>query len=877
MVGPSRRGLLPPIAVLSFLAFAPFSLLSIATIGAGSGVPGNALERQSRALVEQDLAVALEGLGRSEEAARHHRAAIGLDPWLKAPWVALAARALEEGSAPQAAHLAGVAVAIAPMDESARRLLEQAQAGLPPTDERRRASAPDCGPTSAGRAADESGPDRRRACLERRAGLLSSAGDAEPLIELARLDLAEDKPESAALLLTVAKTIGGGDPALLAKALALSGSPCGAEAAGGADPAWRDACAALRSRRALVEHELRADLDGLDTAKRLLAAGRIETLLGAGLDPQVAARRWRLDRRRGERGFVDLGGFTARPGQEWVPSRDPEGSGALEWHRRPGDAAIVVFAVRTDRTGADAAIRNLLTPRRPAALAWSPVTPASTDPVRAKTTALSLDADGGGRAEGTAWMIESPAAPGLALVIAAFPGTGGLGKEGLDQSRAEIQEAIAESVIVPPRWDTVTVLDAADGAEFPVPIAGGRTAPGDENASPWRTYPAGEFTVALPPGMIAAPPTGAPAASAPHRSGSVLWFRGRFRDRDGVDVAVGDEARAASIDLSSAASEEEARIRALGRGGAPEPPLSDKGAVLVSTLDITRSLGMETGAAAVSIARFRSSSPGVEWLVCRLAFGARLMEIDIPAAQGSKSIALYWIPATVRPVHGPAPPPPVDLSGRLGILFLRPPPTERREAFYKEGDLRSADFTMIVARGYTVVLDTVSPDAFPVRLTHEDGSAIVRLERLPLEAGPGADGGSGRLLAPLEDAVRAWLAREGFELKGKLVPSEDFKVSRSGAAAGVDATFTAVHARSGAQGEPASAPKGDSGQGVAGAVTAQGRGLLLQNREGSAFVLLSLCWDAQSAHRTEEIELMAGSLRLLRRKSPAPAVGQSPR
>src|SRR5262249_9187727 len=161
--------------------------------------------------------------------------------------------------------------------------------------------------------------------------------------------------------------------------------------------------------------------------------------------------------------------------------------------RRPGDAALVVFAVRTERGGTDAALKALLTPRRPAALAWSPANLASTDPVRARISPLSLDADGGGRAEGSVWVAESSAARGLARVGAGVPGPGGLGREGLDQARAEIQEALAEAVVVPTRWDTVSVLDAADGAEFPVPIAGGRTVPGDENASPWRTYPAGEY------------------------------------------------------------------------------------------------------------------------------------------------------------------------------------------------------------------------------------------------------------------------------------------------------------------------------------------------------------------------------------------------
>jgi hypothetical protein len=222
-----------------------------------------------------------------------------------------------------------MAVAIAPQDESARRLLEQSQAGLATTEGARRAAAPDCA-SPIGPDLDEAARRQLRLCLERRAGLLASFGSPQPLTDLARLDLAEDKPESAALLLTIAGTMGGGDSAMLGRALARSGNPCGA-ATVGSDPAWQEACSGIRSRRTQVERELRADLDGLDTAARLVAVGRIESLLGSGLDTGAAARRWRIDRRRGERALVDMEGLTARPGQEWTATHAlagaPEASG----------------------------------------------------------------------------------------------------------------------------------------------------------------------------------------------------------------------------------------------------------------------------------------------------------------------------------------------------------------------------------------------------------------------------------------------------------------------------------------------------------------------------------------------------------------------
>src|SRR5262245_36702619 len=66
----TRRGFLSPVAVVSFLLLA-LSSLSSARAFESAAPPRDVLGRQSQALVEQDLAVALESLGRSEEAVRH--------------------------------------------------------------------------------------------------------------------------------------------------------------------------------------------------------------------------------------------------------------------------------------------------------------------------------------------------------------------------------------------------------------------------------------------------------------------------------------------------------------------------------------------------------------------------------------------------------------------------------------------------------------------------------------------------------------------------------------------------------------------------------------------------------------------------------------
>ena len=134
---------------------------------------------------------------------------------------------------------------------------------------------------------------------------------------------------------------------------------------------------------------------------------------------------------------------------------------------------------------------------------------------------------------------------------------------------------------------------------------------------------------------------------------------------------MGDDRRGGSLDVLEAGDSSEARDYVLGRGGQPPPPpLADPQAVPISWLDVTRTIGPETGASIASLSRFHPSAPGVEWIVARLGLGPRIVEIDIPAAAGAQSIALYWIPSTVRIVGGPSPLPPIDLSGRLGISFL---------------------------------------------------------------------------------------------------------------------------------------------------------------------------------------------------------------
>jgi hypothetical protein len=344
---------------------------------------------------------------------------------------------------------------------------------------------------------------------------------------------------------------------------------------------------------------------------------------------------------------------------------------------------------------------------------------------------------------------------------------------------------------------------------------------------------------------------------------------GQFHDRDGM--AVGSAARplARTVDVTESESEAAAATTVLDAGGSPALPRADPAAEPITSLDLTKLLGPETGADAVSISRFRASRGGkIEWLVARLAYEKWVVEIDTPIVTGSTSIALYWIPSTVRPAHGPQPPPPVDLANRLGISFLRRLRRSGRKASTGRRS-RIRDFTMLVAHGFYVNLNPESPDSFPVRLSHTGMEALVRFERT---ADLGARGGGGAEVSGtidaerLESSVKMWLTREGFELKGKAAQRPMSRASKHGAAAGVLAEFTAVakRPRTGAAADPSRPEQVDrrGSSGETSAAEAIGEAALLEAKDGRHYLFLSLAWGAEARLRRQEIELMLGSLRL---------------
>lgn len=847
---------------------APFTLvLALAMSVSPVAEAADQAADQERALLEQDIGIALERQGRGPEAIAHYRAALALDPRLKAPWSNLGRHALNDGFPERAFHLANVALSLDQEYDAARRVAEEAVEAMPAEEDRLRLGRDPCPPVG-------SSPEEiedARACLERSAGWLGGTPEARrPLEALGRLELSGGHAGLAALLLSIARSVDAQEPEDLEKALAMAGDPCGAASTRGASDADRQSCNEMNTRRKAVEALLADDLRTTTADEAESIASRIETYLSLGSGPEEAARRWLMDWRRGPRAFHDVSGSSIRLGAEWSSSSVHHAPDLPVWRRRPGDSALLVFRlIGQEGTSPEAVLKEMLAKRRGETIHWSPAAVPSTDPVTSRTGRILLDADTGGRIETLLWMIESPLAPRAALVVAGFPGTGGLGPSGAQQVREEILEAMTGAVLAPTQWAGLPTLEPGD--DLPVPVPGQGDEGRDERHAPWRVLPAMGFTIALPPGTTAALPEQAPAHSAPRRSTAALWFRGRFIDRDGTSVVIGDERRAGSVDVLDLGSEEQARNHALARGTAAKPPIADPQARLITALDVTKTLSNETECTAAWIGRFSPSSGRFEWLVTRLTYASRVVEIALPVFEGSRSIALYWIPSTVRTLHGPPPPPPVDLSGRLGITFVRPPPEERRESFYKEGDLKSSEFTMIVPRGFQVILSSDAPDALPVKMSDADEQASARLDRWG-RAGddPKKPSGESRdmtsapaVLGPndprLESSIREWLSAERYVLRGRLTAVSLPKPARYNAAAVVSVSFEAERLES-----AAAEPSGSDEEGRTHPAMAAGRAFAVESSSGRVYILYSLCSGSNRERRLEQIRLMEGSFRLLK-------------
>ncbi len=406
------------------------------------------------------------------------------------------------------------------------------------------------------------------------------------------------------------------------------------------------------------------------------------------------------------------GPLTVRTDRRWYSTLPEAGAGAplLVLRRWPGDSVAAFYLL-------DGAF-----PTEPGAVVAPPpfpdaaVSAATRDGGRRWELTLP-DRLGERRAE---WLERPVPEAAFRLGVLLVPGDAGLGPETLDDRWIELRAVAGRVEIQLERTVRVTPLPAGTAAA--VPDLGDAPGRADEGADPWQVAQGHGFTLGMPPGLKVKRLRGVPAPQPV--PGQVLWIRGRFIDRDGTEVAVGDGRRAGYVaEVASPAS-------AWRRGH--EAPLGAPGARRVSgeEFDVAREA---TGCREARAERWQEPGFDGDWLVFRLGFSDRGVEIGLPVAAGRESLALFWIPLTWRPGDRPPAPPPIDAAARFGIRFEKLQGRERRTHPMTEGYLAVPGLRMQIAKGWWVIANLRSTDGFPVQIVDSDGNVAGRLVRLDLE------------------------------------------------------------------------------------------------------------------------------------------------
>lgn len=398
------------------------------------------------------------------------------------------------------------------------------------------------------------------------------------------------------------------------------------------------------------------------------------------------------------------GPLEVRTDPRWFRTGTPPGAGAplLELRRWPGDTVVAFWAVAPDPAAPDVAGARFGEPEEVA-----PGTVARRGALRTEAgirPALWIERTVG---EG---------APRLGALV--LPGDAGFGAEGIPSLTVEAN-AVALAATPGEGWTAIPPVPAGEPLQ-PPPTA---SIPGDRNERehPWQVVDAGAFTVGLPPGVRAA---GASLGVPPPRplAGQRLWLRGRFRDIDGTDVAIGDGERAGYVAQVDAPDD--------GWRSGERPPLGAPGAKrqAAEAFDL---IPDRTGAEAGRAERWTEPGFDGDWLVFRLAFPDRGWEIGLPVLEGRSSASLYWIPATWRAAGEAPAPPPVDTAARFGIVFERWSPTEQLDRPWTEGYLTAPGLQVELPRDHWPSAALRTSDGYPIHVVHrEDGSAFARIERL---------------------------------------------------------------------------------------------------------------------------------------------------
>ncbi len=388
----------------------------------------------------------------------------------------------------------------------------------------------------------------------------------------------------------------------------------------------------------------------------------------------------------------------------------------MELRRWPGDTVVSIYSIAGGLTsaGADAppVYRGRFDRSDSGVAGWEQWV-GTVETAAGPRRALWLERD-----------VEGAPAHMAALLL---PGDAGLGSAGIDDLELEAFGLLPRLEINLRAWRARSGVPA--GATVLLPKTATTSGDKTENDAPWQVVRGRDFTVGLPPGIRARRMDGS-VPPPTEIEGGRMWIRGRFVDEEGSEVIVGDDRSFGYL------AEVKPLTDAWVQG--KQAPLGAPGA---------RAVGGESFNLAAERTRARSaraerwSEPGFagEWLVFRLRFEERGIEIGLPVIRGTRSPSLYWIPVTWRPSDRSPAPPPVDPAQRFGIRFERLRRSDQQRHPWTEGYLQVPGLRVEVPKNWFPAAALRSATGYPIRLVHRSGVEVGRLIRLAATELPAVD------------------------------------------------------------------------------------------------------------------------------------------
>jgi hypothetical protein len=405
-------------------------------------------------------------------------------------------------------------------------------------------------------------------------------------------------------------------------------------------------------------------------------------------------------------GDARLIAYTDRRWYSTLPAEDPA-SPMLVVRRWPGDTVAAFYAL---------------------AGGLDPLTAAA--PALAGSFELAESGEGWRRFEGTLktaladhpalWVERSvPEVSTARLGALLLPGDAGLGIAARDELREELLAVLDRIELDPAAWGSNPTIPA--GAELRVPRLDLPPLDGDERADPWQIARGRDFTLGLPPGVRSKQVDFGIGPPRPVEGG-LLWIRGRFVDRNAKQVVIGGPRRAGYVAELPTAAEGWSAGRTVPLGMPAGERVSSE--PFDTVLDWTR-------AKAARAEKWREPGWDGEWMVFRLVFDRRGVEIGLPIAAGFDSLALFWIPCTWREADQAPAAPPIDPARRFDIRFEALSGADRRTHPLAQGFLVVPGLRMEIPRGWAPVVSLRSRDGFPIKLWNDEGVAVGALHFLP--------------------------------------------------------------------------------------------------------------------------------------------------